>query len=584
MVEANIDNTAISAVLTTGDGYSIVGAFQEQSFNFEDAESNADNAYGGYIGDGGTKYYVADNGSDSIYQFNLSTAYDLDTASAQSTFDARNESGQVESLTFSESGDTMLIADDGGDELDEYDLSTDWDVTSASYTRSNTVPEVDRPYGATYADNGNKVFIASSDDTIVEVLLDNRYNISTMTTQNVLNVSDTGATFTQSVRFDDSGQTMYVTDPNAGTFTFALESSFDLSTASYTGAFEKLGDNPYDLQFADGGRYIFVTNRQSSTVERFKSEVDFLDTTDFARQFDVSAEDNSPEGGAFSVGGNSYYVAGSENAQIYQYDVPVEFDTSTISYNQSFDISAQEGEPSDVVFKPDGTKMYVTGTSGDGVYEYDLSTAYDISTATYNQTFDVSSFDGSPEGVAFDDSGSKMFIIGSANDNIYEFSLSTNYDVSTASPNDDFDVSGQDTSPTGLAFNNNGGRLIISGALNSTLYEYELDDDFDITTASYTGTSFDVSSEDTTPASVTFSTDTARIYVTGTGSANIYTYQGKAQNFTPPQGTTWRVQTLERGLAELNDNDIPTQNNVLIMSEGDTLRGRNMFVSGYRVN
>jgi len=54
-----------------------------------------------------------------------------------------------------------------------------------------------------------------------------------------------------------------------------------------------------------------------------------------------------------------------------------------------FSVAAQETNPSGMFFKPDGTKMYVIGFTGDDVNEYDLSTAWDITTASYLQNFSV---------------------------------------------------------------------------------------------------------------------------------------------------------------------------------------------------
>ena len=51
------------------------------------------------------------------------------------------------------------------------------------------------------------------------------------------------------------------------------------------------------------------------------------------------------------------------------------YDVSTATYVQNFSITAQESSITGVEFKTDGTKMYVIGTSGDDVNEYDLSTA-----------------------------------------------------------------------------------------------------------------------------------------------------------------------------------------------------------------
>jgi hypothetical protein len=62
-----------------------------------------------------------------------------------------------------------------------------------------------------------------------------------------------------------------------------------------------------------------------------------------------------------------------------------QWDISTAVYLQNFSISAQEATPHGLFFKPDGLKMYISGAGGDDVNEYNLSTAWDISTSVYLQ-------------------------------------------------------------------------------------------------------------------------------------------------------------------------------------------------------
>jgi sugar lactone lactonase YvrE len=84
-------------------------------------------------------------------------------------------------------------------------------------------------------------------------------------------------------------------------------------------------------------------------------------------------------------------------------------------------------------FKPDGTKMYVIGTVGDDVNEYDLSTAWDITTASYLQNFSVAAQEINPTSIFFKPDGTKMYVVGSVGDDVNEYDLSTAWDVSTAS-------------------------------------------------------------------------------------------------------------------------------------------------------
>ena len=53
-------------------------------------------------------------------------------------------------------------------------------------------------------------------------------------------------------------------------------------------------------------------------------------------------------------------------------------------------------------FNNDGTKLYITGISTDAVQQYSLSTAWDVSTATYDSvSFSVVSQETSPKAVKF---------------------------------------------------------------------------------------------------------------------------------------------------------------------------------------
>ncbi|PSO46555.1 MAG: hypothetical protein BRC24_01360 [Parcubacteria group bacterium SW_4_46_8] len=58
----------------------------------------------------------------------------------------------------------------------------------------------------------------------------------------------------------------------------------------------------------------------------------------------------------------------------------VGYSLSNASYDtQSYDVSGEDGVPTDVTFNGDGTKMFVVGYNSAHMYSYNLSTAYDLS-------------------------------------------------------------------------------------------------------------------------------------------------------------------------------------------------------------
>ena len=91
---------------------------------------------------------------------------------------------------------------------------------------------------------------------------------------------------------------------------------------------------------------------------------------------------------------------------------------SPINY---FSVGGQESNPNGFFFKPDGLKMYVIGSVKDNVNEYNLSTAWDISTASYSQLFSVAAQETTPSALFFKPDGLEMYITGAVTDAIWSY-------------------------------------------------------------------------------------------------------------------------------------------------------------------
>ncbi|MDC6464421.1 autotransporter domain-containing protein, partial [Candidatus Pelagibacter ubique] len=82
-----------------------------------------------------------------------------------------------------------------------------------------------------------------------------------------------------------------------------------------------------------------------------------------------------------------------------------------------------------VTFNNDGTKMFVVGLDDDNVNEYTLSTGFDVSTAFFVDSFSVAAQETFPHGIAFNNDGTKMFVVGQNGDDINEYTLSVGFDL-----------------------------------------------------------------------------------------------------------------------------------------------------------
>jgi hypothetical protein len=243
--------------------------------------------------------------------------------------------------------------------------------------------------------------------------------------------------------------------------------------------------------------------------------------------FSVSSQEPTPLALAFNTDGTKMYILGITNDTVYQYSLSTAFAVNTASYDSvSFSVSSQEINPYGLAFNTNGTKMYIIGINSDTVFQYTLSTAFDLSTASYDSvSFSVASQDTSPFGLAFNNDGTKMYIVGNANDTVFQYSLSTAFDLSTVSYDSvSFSVASQDTAPFDLAFNADGTKMFIVGYGNDSVFQYTLSTAFAVNTASYDSVNFSVASQETNPYGLAFNTNGTKMYIVGDINDSVHEY------------------------------------------------------------
>jgi hypothetical protein len=208
---------------------------------------------------------------------------------------------------------------------------------------------------------------------------------------------------------------------------------------------------------------------------------------------------------------------------------------NNFTLSATFSVLTQELSPQSLFFKSDGRKVYVLGSISDRVYEYDLSTPWNLETATYASKFySINSQETVPTGLFFKDNGSVMYLLGVNSDSIYQYDLTTPWDilsVSYASKN--YSVAIEEDQPRGLFFKNDGSNAYVVGDNTKKIYQYSLLTPWDISTASYTTKYFSVSDQEISPNGLTFKNDGSKVYVVGL-SGNVFEY-----NLTTP----WDIST-----------------------------------------
>lgn len=213
----------------------------------------------------------------------------------------------------------------------------------------------------------------------------------------------------------------------------------------------------------------------------------------------VTTDDGTPTGVYIGAAGTAMFIVGSTNDRVFQYTLSTPYDVSTAGAAVTFfSTTTQETNPLGIDFNSTGTKMFVVGNTGvapltasaDYVHEYSLSTAWNVSPSSvgYTTSYNVTQ-DTTPQGVVFGNGGFKMYVVGSTNDVIYQYSLSTPYSLASGVTYDSISLNVGtlanvlETTPTDITFNSTGTVLWLVGSTNDRIYEFRLGTAWDISTA-----------------------------------------------------------------------------------------------------
>jgi hypothetical protein len=393
--------------------------------------------------DDGTQLYLAEQNRGQVHQFTLATAWDVTTA----THSGNVLNTEPQSIKFNDDGTEFYVLRPGAAVIDQYTLSTGYDLSTASFTATKSLSAVISSGSASifFKTDGTKLYIMEHNAarSLHQFSLSTPWDVSTTSYDSIYYDFDPDSISPYGFYISSDGLAAYVvTLHNDSVEQYSLGTAWDVSTLSYDSVSYVVPD-AIDLAFKSDGSVMFVvdTNVEVILPVTLSTPWDMATATD-DRSFDVSAQDSYLQGGKLSSDGTKMYVVGGTNKAIFQYTLSTAEDVATASYaSKSCDVSSQVENPTDVFFNADGSKMYVIGWWGDlpspyaAVFQYTLSTPWDVSTASYDsKTFSVTN-EGEywPQSVFIGASGTKMYVLGLITGYVYQYTLSTPWDVSTAS-------------------------------------------------------------------------------------------------------------------------------------------------------
>jgi hypothetical protein len=552
----NTDGTRMFIVGDAGDdinqyeltsGFDISTASFTQSFSVTAQEIFP---HGIAFNTDGTRMFIVGGNGDDVNQYELTSGFDISTASYTQSFFVGIQETIPTAIAFNTDGTRMFITGDTGDDVNQYQLTSGFDISTASYTQRFSVAAQEiTPTGIAFNQNGTRMFITgSTGDAVNQYQLTSGFDISTASFTKVFSVSGQD-TIPTGIAFNTNGTQMFIVGASdRAVDQYELSSFLTLGTGSFAsadvGKTIEANDGAFVLTATDGSyaettaptsyaqvasgsweMYGVVYNAADGDLQLSGVLVNTFDvsTAVYSQAFSVAAQNTLPLGLAFNTDGTKMFIVGNTGDIIYEYTLSTGFDVSTSTFVDGFVVTGQEQVPTGMAFNTDGTKMFIVGQQGDDVNEYTLSTGFDVSTATFVDSFSVASQETYPTDIAFNTDGTKMFVIGTAGDAVREYALTTGFDVSTASFTNSFSIASQETDPQGLAFNTDGTKMFIVGDVGNDVTEYALTTGFDVSTASYTQL-FSVAGQDGNPQGIAFNADGTKMFIVGDAGNSVYEY------------------------------------------------------------
>ena len=519
--DSGTSNTVTAILSPTGETGTISTAL---SGNYGELTINADGSY----------TYEANNAA----QLGATTATDVFTYTVTDATSGNTGTATI-TITVLGSNDAPTTTDDTGYINENSTLTVDYDIEDENATDDESGTDSD--YNNESGDHTGEVLLndedpegatitvtairhsedASADATSITASTTYSNGSSILGDYGVLTIGADGS-YTYNA---NTANALDDGDTATDVFTYTVSDGSLTATGTLTITIEGINDAPVaqdDFGFIDENATLEVTATADATTDNVYA-TNTGPITSGAISISNSSNASTTNGDTYSQDldfnsdGTYAYVGGSRHGLVFKYGLTTAYDFSTIdtvAYDASTNTDGYQkldpdvGGVTGISAKPDGTKIFITGTSGSDkiIKQFSLSTANNLATADtvayhastntdgYKEyTFSDFTSGNTQHSLIFSSDGTKLFTleVASGNDKLHQYSLTTawdigsmNHDGSITLQSDVYDPLGLTSdihTPQGLAFNDDGTKLtILSDTGTDKLYQFSLNSAYNI--------------------------------------------------------------------------------------------------------
>ena len=319
-------------------------------------------------------------------------------------------------------------------------------------------------------------------------------SLSAVTVNRYFNPVVTGRTAWYDVHVSPDGTKMFLATSSDYIRQYSLSTPFDPSSASYVREWSHVQyeGNSYGFDISPDGQYLILCGHDKDGIILFNMSTPWdLSTISYGaipyKKYDnlataTGVSDASTYSFEFNNDGTKVYFV-APNDRVAQRTLSTAYDISTaggVTY-YTMSTSPLNRTARSIRWKPDGTKFWILCDGYNDLFEFSVSTAWDVSsTVTEGNSVDLGTWETGPYDFQFYNSGSNLLVLGMTGDVFDRFSLSTAYDISSTLTHLGT-TSAVDSNPTGFDFNSDGTVIAWCGYGMDGIYIGELSTPYDIT-------------------------------------------------------------------------------------------------------
>ena len=226
----------------------------------------------------GTKMYVTDSqGTETVLQYSLSSAYDVSTASLVSTTSI-TVVNLPHAIEFKSDGSMMYVIDNTGTRVEQFNLTESWNSATLSHDDAFSVSDEAQLRGLAFKPDGTRMYVIGTQKEIVyQYTLTNPWDVTSAVAETRVSSPDltSDENDPRNIQFNSDGTIMYVGGSGGDEINkYTLSSAYDVTTAELSDTYSVSSKSGRMRGFVivDNGSKIFITDDTDDPAENIIHE------------------------------------------------------------------------------------------------------------------------------------------------------------------------------------------------------------------------------------------------------------------------------------------------------------------------